>query len=305
MPTSGSQTSPRIVHEIAELKAAVQSARAAGRRIGVVPTMGALHEGHLSLVDAARQDCDFIVATIFVNPTQFGPGEDFSKYPRTLAKDVELLTPRGVDLVFAPEASAIYGPEHVTKVILSGPALSLEGDFRPTHFEGVATIVLKLFNLVQPDRAYFGRKDFQQAMVVQRMVADLDVPVEVIVCPTVREADGLAMSSRNVYLSAEERRRALSLSQALSLAKRLIAGGELDVATILKRMRDVLTVADAEIDYVAICSARTLAPLTQVDGPAVALIAARIGKTRLIDNELLNAKPSDSPGKGPAGPGKG
>jgi pantoate--beta-alanine ligase len=303
MPTAASHTSPRIVHEIAELKAAVRAARAAGRRIGVVPTMGALHEGHLSLVDAARQDCDFIVATIFVNPTQFGPGEDFSKYPRTLAKDVELLSPRGVDLVFAPEAAAMYGPEHVTKVILDGPALSLEGDFRPTHFEGVATIVLKLFNLVQPDRAYFGRKDFQQAMVVQRMVADLDVPVEVIVCPTVREADGLAMSSRNVYLSAEERQRALSLSRALSLAKQLIAGGELDVATILKRMRDVLTAADAEIDYVAICNEMTLAPLERIEGPAVALIAARIGKTRLIDNELLNA--FDSPGKGPAGPGKG
>ncbi len=305
MPTSSSQTSPRVVHEIAELKAAVRAARAAGRRIGVVPTMGALHEGHLSLVDAARQDCDFIVATIFVNPTQFGPGEDFSKYPRTLAKDVELLSPRGVDLVFAPEASAIYGPEHVTKVILDGPALSLEGDFRPTHFAGVATIVLKLFNLVQPDRAYFGRKDFQQAMVVQRMVADLDVPVEVIVCPTVREPDGLAMSSRNVYLSPEERRRALSLSQALSLARQLIAGGELNVATIQTRMRDVLTAADAEIDYVAICSATTLAPLTQIDGPAVALIAARIGKTRLIDNELLNEGTPDGPGKGPEGPRKG
>ena len=254
--------------------------------------MGALHEGHLSLVDAARQDCDFIVATIFVNPTQFGPGEDFSKYPRTLAKDVELLSPRGVDLVFAPEASAIYGPEHVTKVILSGPALSLEGDFRPTHFEGVATIVLKLFNLVQPDRAYFGRKDFQQAMVVQRMVADLDVPVEVIVCPTVREPDGLAMSSRNVYLSPEERQRALSLSQALSLAKQLIAGGELNVATILTRMRDVLAAADAEIDYVAICSATTLAPLTHVDGPAVALIAARdrqdpADRQRTVERETL------------------
>lgn len=303
---------PRVVHEIAELKAAIQAARAAGRRIGVVPTMGALHEGHLSLVDAARQDCEFIVTTIFVNPTQFGPGEDFSKYPRTLARDVELLTPRGVDLVFAPEAGAMYGPDYATKVILTGPALSLEGDARPTHFEGVATIVLKLFNLVQPDRAYFGRKDFQQAMVVQRMVADLDVPVEVIVCPTVREPDGLAMSSRNVYLSAEERQRALSLSRALTLAKQLVAGGERNVATILQRMRDVLTAADAEIDYVAICSDRTLAPLERIEGPAVALIAARIGKTRLIDNELLNpsssdgsAKGSEDPGKGPAGPGKG
>jgi pantoate--beta-alanine ligase len=286
------------VHDVAELKAAVCAARAAGRRIGVVPTMGALHEGHLSLVDAARRDCDFIVATIFVNPTQFGPGEDFSKYPRTLAADVEKLATRDVDLVFAPEAGAMYGPEHATKVILTGPALSLEGDCRPTHFEGVATIVLKLFNLVQPDSAYFGRKDFQQAMVVQRMVADLDVPVEVVVCPTVREADGLALSSRNVYLSADERGRALALSQALALAKRLVADGETDVAKIAEHMRGMLVAADAQIDYVAICSATTLAPLTRVDRPAVALIAARIGKTRLIDNELLTENTPDGPGKG-------
>lgn len=288
MPSSTSANPPRVIHDISELKSAVAAARAAGRRIGVVPTMGALHEGHLSLVDAARRDCDFIVATIFVNPTQFGPGEDFNKYPRTLAADVEKLATRGVELVFAPEAAAMYGPDHATKVIVSGPALSLEGDFRPTHFEGVATIVLKLFNLVQPDRAYFGRKDFQQATVVERMVADLDIPVEVIVCPTVRDPDGLAMSSRNVYLSAEERTRALSLSQALALAKQLIAAGETDTAQVITKMREVLTAADAEIDYVAICKAGTLAHVERIDGPAVALIAARIGKTRLIDNELLN-----------------
>lgn len=298
MPTTDSQAAPRVVHDIAELKAKIKAARAAGQRIGVVPTMGALHEGHLSLVDAARRDCDFIVATIFVNPTQFGPGEDFTKYPRTLTADVAMLATRGVDLVFAPEAAAMYGPEHVTKVILSGPALALEGDFRPTHFEGVATIVLKLFNLVQPDRAYFGRKDFQQAMVVERMVADLDVPVDVVVCPTVREPDGLAMSSRNVYLSPDERQRALSLSQALSLGKRLVAGGERNVETVLNEMRAILAAAEAEIDYLAICSANTLAPLVRIEGPAVALVAARIGKTRLIDNEFLNANTSDGPGKG-------
>lgn len=304
MPTSGSQSSPRVIHDIAELKADLCAQRAAGRSIGVVPTMGALHEGHLSLVDAARRDCDVIVATIFVNPTQFGPGEDFSKYPRTLAADVEKLATRGVEIVFAPEAAAMYGPEHATKVILAGPALSLEGDFRPTHFEGVATIVLKLFNLVQPDRAYFGRKDFQQVMVVQRMVADLDVPVEVIVCPTLREPDGLAMSSRNVYLSPDERRRALSLSQALGRARQLVAGGERNAEVVLGEMHSILRAADAAIDYVALCSATTLAPLERIEGPTVALIAARIGGTRLIDNELLNDElpdvhvPHDSPRKG-------
>ncbi len=281
-------TSPRVVHDIVELKVALATARSTGLRVGVVPTMGALHAGHLSLVDAARRDCDFVVTTIFVNPTQFGPGEDFKKYPRTLSADVELLATRGVDLVFAPEPAAMYGPQHATKVVLAGPALALEGDFRPTHFEGVATIVLKLFNLVRPDRAYFGRKDFQQAMVVQRMVADLDVPVEVIVCPTVREPDGLAMSSRNVYLSSEERRRALALSRALARAQQLVARGELRAAKILDEMRDLLTAADAEIDYVAIVDAATLAPVSKVAAPAVALIAARIGSTRLIDNELLN-----------------
>jgi len=285
--TIHSTTTPRLFTSVAAWKEELRVARQRGTTIGVVPTMGALHEGHLSLVDAARRDCELVVVSIFVNPTQFGPGEDFSRYPRTLEADVKLLAARGVDVVFAPETAAMYGPDHATSVEVSGPALTLEGDSRPTHFRGVATIVLKLLNVLQPDRAYFGRKDYQQALVVGRMVDDLDVPVEVVVCPIVREADGLAMSSRNVYLSADERRRALSLWQSLRRAVEIVSSGERDVAILQSAMREILLAADMEIDYIAICDAQSLAPLERVTGPAVALIAARVGTTRLIDNELL------------------
>ncbi len=285
--TIHSTTAPRLFTSAAAWKEELRVARQRGATIGVVPTMGALHEGHLSLVDAARRDCELVVVSIFVNPTQFGPGEDFSRYPRTLEADIKLLAARGVDVVFAPETAAMYGPDHATSVEVLGPALTLEGSSRPTHFRGVATIVLKLLNVMQPDRAYFGRKDFQQALVVGRMVADLDVPVEVVVCPIVREPDGLAMSSRNVYLSADERHRALSLSQSLRRAVEMVSSGERDVAILQSAMREILLAAEMEIDYVAICDAHSLAPLERVTGPAVALIAARVGATRLIDNELL------------------
>jgi pantoate--beta-alanine ligase len=278
---------PRVISNAAELRDYVRTARARGASVGVVPTMGALHEGHLTLVDACRQQCDLVIVTIFVNPTQFGPGEDFGRYPRTLAADVKLLAQRGVDLVFAPETTAMYGAEHATRVEVDGPALPLEGEFRPTHFCGVATIVLKLFNVVQPDRAYFGRKDYQQVLVVRRMTADLDVPVEIVTCPIARDPDGLAMSSRNVYLSATERERALSLSRSLRQAVEMISGGEHDVQKLLAAMRATLQAADVSIDYVAICNADTLSPLDRVTAPAVALIAGRVGSTRLIDNELL------------------
>ncbi len=228
-----------------------------------------------------------MVVTIFVNPTQFGPGEDFSRYPRTLEADLELLKPHGADIVFAPATEAMYGPQHATYVEVAGPALPLEGEFRPGHFRGVATIVLKLFNMVAPDRAYFGRKDYQQALVVRRMAADLDLPVEIVTCPTVREADGLALSSRNVYLSADERKRALAISQSLRLAGELVAKGERGAATILERMTALLVAADLKIDYVALADPETLAPLAAIDRRAIALIAARCGATRLIDNDWV------------------
>jgi pantoate--beta-alanine ligase len=278
---------PHLVTDADELRERIAAARAAGKTIGLVPTMGALHAGHTSLADAARRDCGFVVATIFVNPTQFGPNEDFTRYPRTLEADSRLLAGHGVDLIYAPSTEAMYAADHATYIVMEGPALLLEGEFRPGHFRGVATIVLKLFNLVQPDRAYFGRKDFQQALLIQQMVADLNLPIQVEVCPIVRETDGLALSSRNVYLSPDERRRALSISQSLRLAKKLVSEGTTDAGTVIARMRSLLDAADLNIDYVALADPHTLEPVKSVTGPTVAAIAARVGATRLIDNEML------------------
>jgi pantoate--beta-alanine ligase len=278
---------PRLVVSSAELRKRLAVARDARLTIGLVPTMGALHDGHLSLVDACRRDNGLVVVSIFVNPTQFEPGEDFNRYPRDLERDLALLAGHGADLVFAPQTDSMYGPRHATYVEMRGPARGLESDFRPGHFRGVATIVLKLFNLVQPERAYFGRKDYQQSLVVQQLVSDFDLPIEVVVCPLVRDPDGLAMSSRNIYLSAEERTRAVAISQSLALARRLVADGETDATAILAAMRDGLSAAQLAIDYVAVCDRQTLEPLAHVDRPAVALVAARVGNTRLIDNELL------------------
>jgi pantoate--beta-alanine ligase len=284
---SSSATLPRLLVERSELRAQVAAARRQGKVIGLVPTMGALHAGHLSLVDAARRECGFVVVSIFVNPAQFGPNEDFTRYPRTLEADLALLAQRGVDVAFAPPTDAMYAPRHVTYVELGGPALVLEGTFRPGHFRGVATIVLKLLHLVQPDRAYFGRKDYQQALLVRRMVDDLNVPTHIEVCPIVREADGLALSSRNVYLKPDERRRALAISQSLRLARQLVDEGAVDAAAIAAQMREVLDAAALKIDYVALADPETLAPVARVEGPTVAAIAAHVGATRLIDNEIL------------------
>jgi pantoate--beta-alanine ligase len=281
------ERSPRPVTDVDELRERVAQARRADQSIGLVPTMGALHAGHLSLVDAARRDCGFVVVTVFVNPTQFGPHEDFARYPRTLEADTQALSEHGVDLIYAPSTEAMYRDEHATYVVMEGPAKVLEGEFRPGHFRGVATIVLKLFNLVQPDRAYFGRKDFQQSLLVRHMVTDLNLPIQIEVCPIVREADGLALSSRNVYLSADERRRALSLSQSLRLAKELVAAGNKDAKSIEARMRALLEAADLQIDYVTLADPSTLEPVDVVDRPIVAAIAARVGATRLIDNDML------------------
>jgi pantoate--beta-alanine ligase len=278
---------PLVVTTRDEVRHHIATARKTGRKIGLVPTMGALHAGHLSLVKAARRECDFTVATIFVNPTQFGPHEDFQKYPRNLDADLKLLASLNVDLVFAPTVAEMYPPGSTTFVEVGAVAAPLESAARPGHFRGVATIVLKLFNLIPADVAFFGQKDYQQSLVIRQMVADLDVPITIRVCPIVREPDGLAMSSRNVYLSADERRRALSLSMSLRLAAELVAGGERDAGAIIRQMREVLDTAGVQIDYVALAHPDTLEVVANIQGPTVALVAARVGNTRLIDNQLL------------------
>jgi pantoate--beta-alanine ligase len=276
------------VSTINEVRTAVAKARRANKSVGLVPTMGALHEGHLSLIDASRAECDFTVATIFVNPTQFGAHEDLSKYPRPLEADLQKLRQRGTDLVFTPAEGEIYTADHGTFVDTGAIAGMLEGAFRPTHFRGVATIVLKLLNLIPADRTYFGQKDFQQTLVIKRMVADLNVPVEIRVCPTVREPDGLAMSSRNAYLSPNERHQALAISRSLREARTLVEMGERSAATLLVKMRSILSDAGIEqIDYVVLADPKTLDNISKITGLTLAAIAARVGSTRLIDNELL------------------
>jgi pantoate--beta-alanine ligase len=276
---------PRVITDGQSLRDFVESERRAGRSVGLVPTMGALHEGHLSLVDAARSECDVSVATIFVNPTQFAPHEDFNKYPRDLPRDLAMLGERGCDVVFAPSVEEMYLPGHTTIVDVGSLGNVLEGEFRPTHFRGVATVVLKLFQLAPADRAYFGRKDYQQTLVIGRMAKDLNVPIDIRVCPIVREPDGLAMSSRNVYLSPDERRRALSLSQALRRAEEMAAGGEKSTAAIEREMCDVINRAGGvEVQYIAFVADGTVDAVETIAVPTTIALAALVGKTRLIDN---------------------
>jgi len=271
-----------------QMREIVLAARRRGETVGFVPTMGALHEGHLSLVDAARSECDRVAVSIFVNPTQFGPQEDFSKYPRTMERDCELLAERGCDWVFAPEPVEMYPPGFGTSIDVGAVAVPWEGAARPGHFAGVATVVLKLFQLVPADRAYFGQKDYQQTLVVRRMVADLNLPIEIRVRPIVRDADGLALSSRNVYLSADERRRALALNQSLRLAESLAASGETDVAELRRRMLSHIAAAGGvEVEYIAFLRDGTVDEVTKVDGPTLVALAARVGGTRLIDNHRI------------------
>ena len=288
MEIDSAARTPLLIRTASELQAVVASERQLGNRIGLVPTMGALHAGHLSLAKISAQECDTTIVTIFVNPTQFSPDEDLDKYPRTLERDLELLADLGVPIVFAPAEDQIYPAGFSTYVKPPSVALPLEGVSRPEHFQGVTTVVLKLFNLAQADVAYFGQKDFQQARVIQQMVEDLAVPISVKVCPIVREADGLAMSSRNRYLSSAERTQALALSAALQVCQQLVAAGERDGDRLRHAMRNKLEqLGVSRIEYVQVADPVTLVEVDQVNGPAVALIAAWVGKTRLIDNCLF------------------
>jgi len=256
--------------------------------VGFVPTMGYLHEGHLALVKQARTDNSNVIVSIYVNPTQFGPREDFGSYPRELNRDLELLREEGVDIVFVPSDDEMYPPEFSSWVDVGKVTERLEGASRPGHFRGVATVVAKLFNIVQPSRAYFGQKDAQQVVVIKRMVADLHMGIEIVVVPTVRESDGLAMSSRNIYLSSGERQSATVLFKALTLAQQLWQGGEKDADKLRKQMTSLIQQEPlAQIIYVSIADAATLEELNLIDRPALASLAVKIGKTRLIDNMPL------------------
>ena len=256
--------------------------------VGFVPTMGYLHDGHLALVKRARVENSLVVVSIFVNPTQFGPTEDFNRYPRDIPRDLALLEGENTDVVFMPSSEEMYPPGFSNWVVVEKVTERLEGKSRPGHFRGVATVVNKLFNIVEPTRAYFGQKDAQQVVVIKRMVSDLNMNVEVVVVPTVRESDGLAMSSRNVYLNPQERQAATVLFRALSLAENLWRGGERDAEVIRETMTSLIRKEPlAEIDYVSVAHPETLEELSAIDGPALVSLAVRIGKTRLIDNTVL------------------
>ncbi len=276
----------------AEIRSAVAEARREGKRVGLVPTMGALHEGHLSLVRAACARTDIVVASVFVNPTQFAPGEDFEAYPRRIEEDLAVLGAEGVEIAFVPSVETMYGRDPHAHVEPGPLAERWEGSARPGHFAGVATIVTKLLNTVRPDLAYFGEKDYQQLRIVERVVADLDIGTGVVGCPTVREPDGLALSSRNVYLSAEQRAHARAVPEALEAALAALAWGERDARRLEAAMRAAVfeRAGDAvAIDYAAVVDPCTLEPIETVADTARALIAVRVGATRLIDNSSLVA----------------
>ena len=282
------ETPPLIVRTVAEVRQAVAAARQSGKCIGLVPTMGALHAGHVSLVEASAAACGYTVVTVFVNPTQFGPKEDFSKYPRTFEADVAAVGRAGANLVFAPDNAEVYPSGFATYVEVGGVAEPLEGECRPGHYRGVATVVLKLFQMVGADVAYFGQKDYQQTRVVQQMVRDFNFPIEIEICPTVREPDGLALSSRNIYLSAAERRSALVISRALRKVEQSVAAGQRDVWKLRDDLHtELATVPEVRVQYAVVADAETLHEPAILDRPCVALVAAHVGTTRLIDNVLL------------------
>ena len=283
----------RTVRTVAELREALAPERLAGRTIGLVPTMGYFHEGHLSLMRRARADTDVVVVSLFVNPAQFGPGEDLDAYPRDERRDAELAEAEGVDVLFAPPVDEVYPDGFDTAVIVAGLTETLEGAEEqrgPEHFEGVTTIVTKLFNMAAPDVAYFGQKDAQQALVIRKLVRDLDMPVRIEVCPTIRDEDGLALSSRNAYLSAEERERALALSRALGAARSAVEGGTRDAGAVVAAARRELDRAGVEPEYLQLRSARDLSPVERVNGSTLLAVAARVGRARLIDNAILGGE---------------
>lgn len=274
-----------------EMRTASRALRHAGRRLGLVPTMGALHEGHLSLVRAAKASCDVVAASIFVNPTQFGPNEDLEKYPRSFERDRELLEREGVELLFAPTVEEMYPAGAVTWVTVEELSSKLDGASRPDHFRGVTTVVAKLFHIVEPDAAFFGQKDAAQVAIIRRMVRDLRMPVEIVVCPIVREADGLAMSSRNAYLDAQERRQALALHRSLMRMKKMADTGERNAARLIAAAREEFArESSVRLDYIAIVNPETLDAVEDTSNGALAAVAAFVGKTRLIDNILIEKK---------------
>ena len=271
------------------MRDASRALRRAGKQLGFVPTLGALHEGHLSLVRSARASCDVVAASIFVNPTQFGPSEDLAKYPRPFERDREMLEREGVELLFAPAVEEMYPSGAVTWVTVEGLSGKLDGLSRPGHFRGVTTVVAKLFHIVEPDAAFFGQKDAAQVAIIRRMVRDLNLAVKIVVCPIVREADGLAMSSRNAYLDPEHRKRALVLHRALMLVEELASAGERDTSNLLAAGRDEVAKEDAvRLDYFEIVDPDTLDPVENISGNVLVAVAAYVGSTRLIDNIPLD-----------------
>jgi pantoate--beta-alanine ligase len=278
----------KTIPTVSELRTALAEPRRAGRRIGLVPTMGAFHEGHLALMRRAREECDVVVVSLFVNPAQFNQPDDLKAYPRDSERDSQLAQQVGVDYVFAPAVGEIYPPGFATTVSVAGITQALEGEHRgQAHFDGVATVVTKLLNIVTPDVAYFGQKDAQQALVIQRLVRDLDMPVRIEVCPTVRDPDGLALSSRNRRLSDPERVQARSLSRALSAVRRAISAGERDPAAARASALAELTRSGVEPEYLELVAPDTLQPVSSLNGEVLAVVAAQVGTTRLIDNELI------------------
>jgi pantoate--beta-alanine ligase len=280
----------RTVRTVRDLRVALAPERRAGRTIGLVPTMGAFHDGHLSLIRRARRQCDIVVVSLFVNPTQFGPGEDLDAYPRDEARDARLAEEEGVDLLFAPPTDEVYPDGFATTVTVAGLTGVLDGApgrRGAEHFAGVATVVTKLFNMAGPDVAYFGQKDAQQALVIRKLVSDLDIPVRIEVCPTVRDHDGLALSSRNAYLSPDERERALGLGRALRAAEAVVESGDTDAEAVLTAARGELDAHGIEPEYLELRSATDLSPVERVNGSTLLAVAAKVGRARLIDNTIL------------------
>jgi len=277
----------RLIKKVDIARRIVKDARKKGKVVGLVPTMGYLHEGHLSLVRQARRKCDLLVVSIFVNPAQFGPKEDFKKYPRDLDKDLSMLRKEGVDLVFTPSVREMYAPEHLTYVEVSDLSRLLCGASRPIHFRGVVTVVLKLFNILQPDIAVFGRKDYQQAVIIRKMVKDLNLSVDVLTGPTVREKDGLAMSSRNIYLNAVQRKNAVVLYRCLKWVRQAYIDGLRDPKLAAKKIRSMISIKKGRVDYVAVVDKNTLKPVNKLRRGTLIALAVFFGKTRLIDNIIL------------------